>query len=63
MLIMDPLGIADQKCTAMRSSASARAISAEEGPSLLRTQPLAVEDGKAATQDLLSMTFFEVFYR
>ena len=47
----------------MRSSASVRAISAEEGPSLLHIQPLAVEDGKAATQDLVYVTFFEVFYR
>lgn len=46
----------------MRSSASARAISAEEGPSLLHVQSPAVEDGKAATQDLVYVTFFEVFY-
>lgn len=47
----------------MRSSASARAISAEEDPSLLHIQPLAVEDGKAATQDPADETFLDVFYR
>lgn len=48
---------------AMRSSASARAITAEENPSLLHIQPLAVDNGKAATQHLVYVAFFEVFYR
>lgn len=64
MLVTVPSGIANSKCTATCSSASAGAISAtsaEEGPSLLDIQPPAVADGKAAAQDLISATFSEYF--
>lgn len=40
---------------------SAKAITAEEGPFLLHTQSLAV-DVKTATQNLIYVTFFKVFY-
>lgn len=46
----------------MHSSASAREISAEEDPSLLHIPSMTVENGKAATQDLVYVTFFEAFY-
>lgn len=61
MLIKEPLGIADWKYTAMCFPASAKAVTAEEGPFLLHTRSLSV-DGKAATQDLIYVTFFEVLY-